>query len=325
MKQKLPLIIAVVLLLIVGAFCGFLIYDAYETEEIPTGETVDIPSQIKSNEDTAFAFLNKSENILPDDMHGYIVDPSADMSLEDTSEDALKKTAQDRGVSKRDIYSEYKINYMKEGLDLSDIEDKSLYINEVLKEVSAEEDEIKQEFILRKLEKEFDIHIDILKNNLKKQEKCSRIKALNTNEAQNKKKNKYEKATYNILYTIMNNYEACKYYEKHLNFLPTKEARYLANEIIYTYKIEGKLVMADFITKLNDKEELMDFVKDVLNNVSVGESNLEAFKDYIVVIKEYNKNQEIKRLKELIEKEFDMTKKSELLEKIRLVKMGSEN
>lgn len=94
MKQKLPLIIAVVLLLIVGAFCGFLIYDAYETEEIPTGETVEIPSQIKSNEDTAFAFLSKSENILPDDMHGYIVDPSSDMSFEDTSEEALKKTAE---------------------------------------------------------------------------------------------------------------------------------------------------------------------------------------------------------------------------------------
>ena len=222
-------------------------------------------------------------------------------------------------------YSEYKINYMKEGLDLNDIEGKSLYINEVLKEVSLEEDEIKQEFILKKIEKEFDINIDILKNNLKKQEKCSRIKALNTNEALNKKKNRYEKATYNILYTVMNNYEACKYYEKHLNFLPTKEARYLANEIIYTYKIEGKLVIADFITKLNDKEELMNLLKDVLNNVSVGESSFEAFKDYIVVIKEYNKNQEIKRLKELIEKEFDMTKKSELLEKIRLVKMGSEN
>lgn len=222
-------------------------------------------------------------------------------------------------------YSEYKINYMKEGLDLNDIEGKSLYINEVLKEVSLEEDEIKQEFILKKIEKEFDIDIDILKNNLKKQEKCSKIKALNTNKAQGKKKNKYEKATYNILYTIMNNYEACKYYEKHLNFLPTKEARYLANEIIYTYKIEGKLIIADFITKLNDKEELMNLVKDVLNNVSVGESSFEAFKDYIVVIKEYNKNQEIKRLKELIEKEFDMTKKSELLEKIRLVKMGSEN
>ena len=94
MKQKLPLIIAVVLLLAVGAFCAFLIYDAYESEEIPTGETVDIASQIKNNEETAFAFLGKSENILPDDMHGYIVDPSADMSFEDTSEDALKKTAE---------------------------------------------------------------------------------------------------------------------------------------------------------------------------------------------------------------------------------------
>ena len=94
MKRKLPIIIAIVLLLIVGAFCGFLIYDAYRTEELPTGEMIDISEQIKANEENAFAFLSESENILPDDMRGYIFDPSADMSFEDTSEAALKKSAE---------------------------------------------------------------------------------------------------------------------------------------------------------------------------------------------------------------------------------------
>lgn len=94
MKRKLPIIIAIVLLLIVGAFCAFLIYDAYRTEEVPTGEMIDISSQIKTNEATAFAFLYESPNILPDDMKGYIVDPSVDMNFEDTSEDALKKSAE---------------------------------------------------------------------------------------------------------------------------------------------------------------------------------------------------------------------------------------
>ena len=54
------------------------------------------------------------------------------------------------------------------------------------------------------------------------------------------------------------------------------------------------------------------------------EANIEAFDDYITVIRDYSKNQEIKRLKELIKDEVDPVKKAEYLEKIRLVKIGSE-
>lgn len=222
-------------------------------------------------------------------------------------------------------YSEFKLNYLKSGLDLNNLEEKADYINMTLKEIKQEDDEIKQEFMLKKIEAEFDIDINILKNNLKKIEKYSKIEALSKSPDKKPKLNKYKKATYNILYTMMNNYEACKYYEKKLNFLPTKEARYLANEIIYTYKINGTLSLADFITSLNDKPELLNLVKDVIKNVNMEESNLEAFKDYITVIMDYNKNQEIKRLKSLISEESDPVKKAQILEKIRLAKIGSEN
>ena len=62
-------------------------------------------------------------------------------------------------------YSEYKLTYMREGIDLTNLEEKTAYINSVLKEVKQEEDEVKQEFILKKLSLEFDIDINILKNN----------------------------------------------------------------------------------------------------------------------------------------------------------------
>lgn len=222
-------------------------------------------------------------------------------------------------------YSEYKILYMREGLDLNDLDTKTAYINNALKEIKQEDDPIKQEFLLKKIAVEFDIDISILRNNLKKVEKYSKIEALNAKPAPKNKLTKYQKATYDILYTIMNNYEACKYYEKHLNFLPYKNARYLANEIIYTYKINGKLVLADFITSLHDKPELLQLVKDILKNVSIEQSNLEAFKDYIAVIHDYNKNQEIDRLKKLMNEESDSAIKAKYLEQIRLVKIGSES
>ena len=222
-------------------------------------------------------------------------------------------------------YSEYKILYMREGLDLNDLDTKTVYINNALKEIKQEDDPIKQEFLLKKIAVEFDIDISILRNNLKKVEKYSKIEALNAKPVPKNKLTKYQKATYDILYTIMNNYEACKYYEKHLNFLPYKNARYLANEIIYTYKINGKLVLADFITSLHDKPELLQLVKDILKNVSIEQSNLEAFKDYIAVIHDYNKNQEIDRLKKLMNEESDSAIKAKYLEQIRLVKIGSES
>ena len=136
------------------------------------------------------------------------------------------------------------------------------------------------------------------------------------------KLDKYQKATYNILYIMMNSYEKTKLYERKLNYLPYQDARYLANEIIYAYKVNGTLVLADFITSLNEKENLLNLVKEILKNVSDDESNFEAFEDYMQVIREYSKNQEIKRLKNLMSEENNPVKKAEILEKIRLVKIG---
>ena len=82
------------------------------------------------------------------------------------------------------------------------------------------------------------------------------------------------------------------------------------------------LFWADFITQVSDKEELALYLKEVLkyDNEVVSMAN---FDDYLKVIEEYKKNQEIKRLKELMKKEVDQEKKALIADKIRLVKMGS--
>ena len=111
-------------------------------------------------------------------------------------------------------------------------------------------------------------------------------------------------------------------YEKRLKYLRYETARYLANEIIYYSKHEKNFVLADFITQVSDKEELALYLKEVLkyDNEVVSMAN---FDDYLKVIEEYKKNQEIKRLKELMKKEVDQEKKALIADKIRLVKMGS--
>lgn len=95
MKKKVLIPIFVMLLLAVGAFCAFLINDAYRQDEIPTGETVDLAAQVVANRENAFAFMKKTDNILPEDAKGYVVDTLTDIDFSDTTETALKASAED--------------------------------------------------------------------------------------------------------------------------------------------------------------------------------------------------------------------------------------
>ena len=220
-------------------------------------------------------------------------------------------------------YSEFKINYLKEGKDLTKIDEQSSYVNDVLLELSNIDDDIKKELILKKLEKEFNLDIEFLRNKLQNMKKSGKIETLKKpDDVKVIKLDKYQKATYAILNEMLNNYNAIKTYEKRLNYLPYETARYLANEIIYYSKHEKDFVLADFITQVSDKEELALYLKEVLkyDNEVV---SMASFDDYIKVIEEYKSNQEIKRLKELMKKEVDQEKKALIADKIRLVKMGS--
>lgn len=221
-------------------------------------------------------------------------------------------------------YSEFKIDYMKERSNLSSVDDKAKYINDVLNELKQEKDEIKQELILKKISIEFNIDIEILKNKLQKIENCSRIETLKKEPVRIKKLDKYQKATYEIINFMLNSYEAVKLYEIKLNYLPYLNARYLANEIIYWYKKNGSLVLADFITSLSSKKELFDLLKEVIE-FGNEEFDLDVMKEYINVVLGYSSNQEIKRLKEIMREEPDQEKKAQLAEKIRLVKIGELN
>lgn len=220
-------------------------------------------------------------------------------------------------------YSEFKINYLKEGKDLTKIDEQSSYVNDVLLELSNIDDDVKKELILKKLEKEFNLDIEFLRNKLQNMKKSGKIETLKKpDDVKVIKLDKYQKATYAILNEMLNNYNAIKTYEKRLNYLPYETARYLANEIIYYSKHEKDFVLADFITQVSDKEELALYLKEVLKYDSEVVS-MASFDDYIKVIEEYKSNQEIKRLKELMKKEVDQEKKALIADKIRLVKMGS--
>lgn len=220
-------------------------------------------------------------------------------------------------------FSEYKIMYLKKDIDFNNIDDKSKYVSEVLKTINEEKDEIKREFLLDKLSKEVDLDVEILKNQLQKLGNCSKIETFEKKSVDKEKKDKYHIASYAILYYMLTNHEVINIYKKKLNFLPYKEERYLANEIIYYYEKYGDIEIADFITYLQDKQELKVVLDNILQEDFGKLDNLDLVYDYFKVIDEYSCALEIKGLKERMKKEIDPLEKAKLADQIRLIKMGS--
>ncbi len=220
-------------------------------------------------------------------------------------------------------FSEYKITYLKDGVDFTNIDEKTKYINHVLDEISKEKDDIKQALLLDKLAKDVNLDIEILKNKLPKQEKSSKIKAFEKKSLPSERIDRYRLASYAIIYYMLNNNEVISLYQKKLNYLPFVEERYLANEIIYYNQKNGGIELADFFTYLQDKEELKVILNNVLQENFVNLDSLDLVYDYFKVIEEFSCNLEVKRLKELMNKESDPIEKAKLADKIRLIKMGS--
>ncbi len=222
------------------------------------------------------------------------------------------------------FFGDYKLSYLKEGKKLTSIDEQTNYLNEAILEISLEKDTIKRELMLKKIAFEFQVDEEILKNKLQNYLKYSKIETLKPMRTKKEKLDKYQKATYMILNAMLNSYDFVKVYESSLNFLPYSEARYLANEIIYYYHINGEFVLADFMTTLNDKPEMSAYLKEVLNSNLDYNLNTEPISDCLAVIKGYQREEEIKRLKVKMSREQDPVKKAMISEEIRRLKMGVE-
>ena len=219
-------------------------------------------------------------------------------------------------------FSEFKVDYLKGDYNFASIDDKSKYINQVLASLSNVNDDIKKELILEKLAKDLEINIEILRKKLQNDQKYSKIKTLKKTPVQSTKKDKYQKATLVILNYLLEESKFRIIYERKLNYLPYPLARQLANEIIYYAKQNDGLVLADFITYLSDKEEVSNYLKEVIGYEVVGEKDEASFEDYLNVIKSYNQLCLIKKLKEEMQKEVDPLRKAKIADKILEVKSG---
>ena len=220
-------------------------------------------------------------------------------------------------------FSDYKMQKLKETVDFRSDEEKANYINKVIEETAKLDDAIRREVVLKRLAKEFDIGYNTLEmrmNSLLKKEVEKTTIRIPTKSID--KKNKYIKAFEQIIYFMLNNDWIITQVEKERLIFPTEVMRTTCNEIIYYYKKYGTINVADFYTYVQEKEDILEFLKDVLAGDYSETTNKEELFLYFKVAREHSVKNEIKRLTNLMKKEVDPIEQAKIVEKIRKLRLG---
>lgn len=222
-------------------------------------------------------------------------------------------------------FQDFRIKRLKKGRNLESDEEKSNYIHDVLKETSKINDEIRREIILKKLAFEFDLSYNTLEKKLQELLDTSSKVITKPQFVVPKKetKDKYYVAPRAVLYHMIESKEIMDYYNQKGIFFPEEKFRTFASEIAYAYQKYGTSSLADFYTYLSDKNELLNLLKEIMALDLEEEANIELILDYIQVMEKDYKNQEIRRLKELIKNTSDLNEKMRLSERVRSLKIGS--
>ena len=220
-------------------------------------------------------------------------------------------------------YSEFKIKAMKKTYNLSNVDDKTNYVNKVLLEIAKEPDEIKCEIMLKNLAKDTDIWYNTLEKKLlelKDKEKGS--KKEENKVIKKDKKDGYNKAMEALIYYALNYSNAITLIDNSNVYIPNKDIRIILNEIIAYYNKYGSISEADFYTYLMQKElsNLQEVVKKSLSNDYPTEINDNHVNECLVAIKNYNIALEIKKLEKEIKEEVDIAKQMELMDKMLKLK-----
>ena len=222
-------------------------------------------------------------------------------------------------------YSDFKIKNLSRNRNFASSEEKANYIHEVLEEASKINDTIRTEIILKDLAKKFEIGYNTLEKSFQELVNNKEIKKeviTTPRKVQPKKKDKYQKASLNIIYYMLNKQDIIdKVESEHLVF-PTEALRALESEIVYFYHKYGFINEADFYTYLTPKVELLNLLNEVLEmdlNTTLTEEELY---DYFKVIREYNYKKTINNLEEKIRNEQDPVMQVKYAEEIRKLRIG---
>ena len=119
---------------------------------------------------------------------------------------------------------------------------------------------------------------------------------------------------------MMNGREYIDLYKKKLGFFSDPTYRKIANEIVYFCENNKEITVADFITYVQDKDEIKSKVMGIVNDSINDEVTIEAMDDYILAVSKVMTKNEINRLKNLMKSELDENKKMKLVMQVAELK-----
>ena len=211
---------------------------------------------------------------------------------------------------------DYKLEELKKNTNFSNSEDVSKYLKSAIQELYQITDPIVKEIAIKKLSDDTGISASTINGMLK-----NNNKVINTEKKQIVKLNKYEKSERELIFYMIRYPEVIRIYENNKCYLPTQKFRYLANEIVHYYDKHNNLLVADFLSYLSDKEELLEAF-NIIDVMNLSENYThEQIMDYINELNEYSINEQIKKLMNEFKKETDSIKKIEIAKEIQELKV----
>lgn len=216
-------------------------------------------------------------------------------------------------LSKPMTVFDYTLINIKEDYDFNNAEDVSKFITEITKTLSDIEDDIVRNIEIKKISKITDVDEELIKSKIKIKEKQVKVEV---KKEIIKKENKYSKASKMILYNMIRHNNIIQYYYNNLSYLPDEIDRKLASEIVLFYKKYKSFNLVDFITYLEDNNELVKRVSEIDSLDLSNEYKMEEIDNYFDVIKEFSNKKQIENLQDKLKTETNEVLRKELAKKI---------
>ena len=249
-------------------------------------------------------------------------------------DDYIRKYGKERFISKIEHpinVMDFKISYLKQQRDLTSNEDMAKYIQDVLQELLAINDDVLMELTIKKVSEESKLSEEFLRRKLeemtekKQQQDIKEIKNIDSNHKKSEQlSNKYTQAEQNLVYYMLKSSEVIKMYDCKMTYMPTEKYRLLARDISYFYKQYHLINEADFITFLGDNKQKQATLGEILSLPLKEEYNLDEIEDYIRAIRQYNVHYEQQRLKREMQKITDPIEKAKIAQRIIELKVKGE-
>ncbi len=219
-------------------------------------------------------------------------------------------------------FMDFKLDYLKQGKNLSSTTDEANYIKSVIEELDKIDDDILREVTIKKITKETGIDKDVIKSKLKNITEKKPSNDIKQTKEKKIKTNKYEIAQRNLVGYMLKDSAVIEKFDEESPYLPIKEYRLLAREISFFYEQYNYINIADFFNYIEYDDDIMQTISKIERARLKDKISKEEIDDYIMVINDYNIKEETKILTDKMKNETDPLKKALIAQKMVEMKKG---